>query len=425
MSSKIDLNWDKLFDKYKILNEIESKGFFIISSEQINEFKESRLMTKFDHKTNLPIIFQKNNLSILPLTRGTYIIGKFEAYANVEYSDVNPIPVQKRLDLESLDYNNLYSESAVLNCAYVTGIIDDLLEEESDLTISGRMSSKNFNFSIRNFDGKTQKIDVKNSQCEIDAGFESETKIALIEAKNMKCDDFLIRQIYYPYRLWKEKVNKKVIPIFMTYSNDKFSFFIYEFDDEDDYNSLKLIKQKDYLISPEPITLEDIKETLKVKSIKESEIPFPQANNFERVVDLMGLLVSNDLSKEEITANYDFDKRQTDYYFNAGKYLGVIESYKDEQKITRVKLTSKGREIMKKNHKLKNLEIVKAIVSHKVFKETLEKYFSKSDTPSPQEVVEIMKRNTLYHIDSDSTFSRRSSTILKWIEWILSLPEES
>lgn len=428
--SKNDSAWDKLFEKHKILSEISKNGHYIITSKQINEFRESRLMTKFDHRTNLPQLFQDNKLSILPLTRGSYIIAKFEAYQEVKYSkEIKPIPFPKREDLESLDYENIYSESAALNCAFASGIIQDVLGEECCLTVNGRMSSKEFDFSIKeeiaNSNSKTKKIKVKNSQCEIDGGFESETKLALIEAKNTTCEDFLIRQIYYPYRLWKNKVSKKVIPIFMTYSNDIFSFFIYEFDESDNYNSLKLIKQKDYVIAPEPITLNDIKLQLSgIKIIAESKVPFPQANSFDRITDFLGLLVEDDLSKEDITSNYAFNKRQTDYYFNAGKYLGLIEDFKDEENIIRIKLTSKGRKIISLSHKEKNLAIVKQILEHNVFSEVLKLYFKKSEAPTKEEIVKIMKKSNLYRVDSDSTYFRRASTVLKWIEWIIDLVDE-
>jgi len=427
--SKNNSAWEKLFEKYNIIEEISKNGHYIITSKQINEFRESRLMTKFDHKTNLPQLFQKNSLSILPLTRGSYIIAKFEAYQKVDYSKkVKPIPVSKREDLESLDYKNIYSESAALNCAFASGIIQDVLGEECCLTVNGRMSSKEFDFSIREEkDSNTilKKIKVENSQCEIDGGFEGESKLALIEAKNTTCDDFLIRQIYYPYRLWKNKISKKVVPIFMTYSKEVFSFFIYEFDETDNYNSLRLVEQKNYIIAPEPITLNEIKLLLnKVKIISESEIPFPQANSFDRITDFLGLLVENDLSKEDITSNYAFNERQTDYYFNAGKYLGLIKNFKDKKKIIRVELTDKGRKIMSLSHKEKNLAIAKQILEHKAFNEVLKLYFQKSEAPTKEEIVKIMKKSELYKVSSDSTYFRRASTVSKWIEWILDLADE-
>jgi hypothetical protein len=383
-------------------------------------------MTKFDHEINLPKTFKDNKLSIMPLNRGSYIIAKFEAYQKVNYSIQKSEFVPKRTDLESLDYNNIYSEAAAINCAFLSGIIKDVIGEEGELTINGRMSSKTFDFVINTNDaGKSMEIKVENSQCEIDAGFESETKLVLLEAKNFKCDDFLIRQIYYPYRLWKGKINKKVIPIFMTYSNGMFSFFIYEFTDEKSYNSLKLIEQKNYEIAPEPINMEDIKKILnEIKIVAEPKVPFPQANKFERVVDLIGLLMNEDLSKDKITSEYDFDERQTNYYTDAAKYLGLVEKYKDEKKIIRFKITDECKKILLQPQKVKNLELTKFIISHKPFYENLKYYFENSRPPSIDLVVEIMKKSKLYKVDSANTYHRRAQSVMKWVEWIVNLIDE-
>jgi hypothetical protein len=72
--TKIDDNRLHIFEKYDILSKIDKDGHFEITSSQINEFMESRLMTKFDYSTNLPELFQENRLSILPITRGSYLI---------------------------------------------------------------------------------------------------------------------------------------------------------------------------------------------------------------------------------------------------------------------------------------------------------------------------------------------------------------
>lgn len=53
MTSKNETAWNQLFQKYDILTKVNTKGHFVITSNQINEFRESRLMTKFDHKNYL------------------------------------------------------------------------------------------------------------------------------------------------------------------------------------------------------------------------------------------------------------------------------------------------------------------------------------------------------------------------------------
>jgi hypothetical protein len=282
-------------------------------------------MAKFDHSVNLPDIFRDNHLSILPISRSKYVIGKFNTHFEVKYnSEIEVIPFEFPPGIESIDYTNLYSESSALHCAFNIGIIDDLVDEKTAYTVSGRMSTESLDFNIINSIGnKPYSIQVENSQCEIDAGFESDNYFVLIEAKNYAIDDFLIRQLYYPYRLWSKKMAKKVIPVLMTYSNDIFSFFIYEFSNDENYNSLKLREQKNYTIAPEEIQRSDVDLVLNnIKVIAEPNVPFPQADKFERVVDLLSLLlVEKDLTKDDITENYEFDRRQTDYYTNAGVYI--------------------------------------------------------------------------------------------------------
>ncbi|MDR1624859.1 MAG: hypothetical protein LBS04_07795 [Tannerellaceae bacterium] len=150
---------------------------------------------------------------------------------------------------------------------------------------------------------------------------ENKLSINLIEAKNYISDDFLIRQLYYPCRLWNDRITKQVRPVFLIYSNGIF-----------------------YLRG----------------TVKESELPFPQADSFERVINLCELLKQKGfLSKEGITQNYEFDHRQTDYYANAATYLGLIERTREN-----------------------NL---------------------------------IMKKSKLYKINAEETYRRRVSTVISWI----------
>lgn len=81
---KNDHAWEKLFSKYDILNQIDMHEKFIISANQIKEFREPRLMAKFDHNINLPQIFSENRLAILPISRGDYVISNFEVYKKFE-----------------------------------------------------------------------------------------------------------------------------------------------------------------------------------------------------------------------------------------------------------------------------------------------------------------------------------------------------
>lgn len=61
--------WQVLIDKYNILTEIYNNGFYKISSSQIKEVKEPRLMTKWDSSEQLPTSLKNNKINILPDSR--------------------------------------------------------------------------------------------------------------------------------------------------------------------------------------------------------------------------------------------------------------------------------------------------------------------------------------------------------------------
>ena len=81
----------------------------------------------------------------------------------------------------------------------------------------------------------TKLIEIEKPAMEIDGGYEGKTKISLIEAKNYLPKDFIIRQLYFPYRHWIERVRKPIVPIFFAYDNGIYTFFVYEFTNKDKY----------------------------------------------------------------------------------------------------------------------------------------------------------------------------------------------
>ncbi len=207
----------------------------------------------------------------------------------------------------------------------------------------------------------------------------------------------------------------------MTYSNDKFSFFLYEFRSKNNYNSLQLIKQVDYVIASDEISLADIVAIYEKKeALPDTKgIPFPQADNFERIVDLLGLLYETDLTKDEITSNYEFDPRQTQYYTAAGRYLGLIDKYSDGvTKETTYSLTDIGRAILGKSYKAKYLALAEKIMEHAVFRDVFSLCLDKSDVIDISDIKVIMQDQLDY---SSYTLERRARTVRGWIYWIFSL----
>ena len=422
--SQNDKAWEALFKKYDILSKIELNGKFIISAAQIKEYREPRLMAKFDHNINLPQIFAKNNLAILPISRGDYIISHFEVYQPFEVVDKSITKVSLPANLQSLDAYNISSETIAINCALASGMLSDFLEEDILYsTVSGRMGSGRFDFSIQNSRTKTlTALSINNSQIEIDAAFEGIQSLSLLEAKRDLSEDFLVRQLYYPYRVWRSRVTKKVKPIFLVYSNGIFSLYEYEFQDPNSYNSLVLVKHKNYSIEDTEIELSDLQKVAQyVKIVSEPNISFPQANSFERVINICELLNVQELSREQITEEYAFDIRQTNYYTDAARYLGLLEKHYEDGHKPIYSLSESGKRIINLNYKQRQLAFCEVILRHRAFKETFNHCMETGSMPDTKTIVSIMQESNLYNVKSMSTYVRRSSTISGWINWMLGL----
>ena len=129
------------------------------------------------------------------------------------------------------------------------------------------------------------------------------------------------------------------------------------------------------------------------------------------MINLCELLSNNDFSKQEITAEYDFNERQADYYANAGRYLGLVEKTAP----ARYALSTSGRQLFAMSWKNRQLSLCRLILSHRVFHETLELYFRTGTLP---DITSIIQRSC--SITGD-TLTRRASTVRSWLNWITSL----
>lgn len=418
-----DAAWEKLFEQDRIADAVNRDGRFLISAARIREFREPRLMTKFDHRINLPRIFADNGLAILPVTRGDYVISSFDAYHDFE----DPAEESRRIRIpayiQSLAPQNLVSEAIALNCANACGILADFLEDEPLVpTVSGRMSSGAFDFRIQTRAGQ-QTVLVNNSQIEIDAAYEGRECLALFEAKRDLADDFLVRQLYYPFRVWNSRMTKAVRPVFLVFSNGVFHLYEYRFGEPENYNSLRLVRQRNYTVATE-ITQADVEDLLKtVEAEAEPEISFPQANRMERVINLAELLAEREMSRQDITAEYAFDERQTNYYADAGRYLGLMEKFRDGENGVGFRLSPLGRSVMNLGYRERQLAFITQILRHRAFRRVMCLRLRSGEMPDVDAVVREMRGAGVYHVESEATFVRRSSTIVSWIRWVMGLME--
>lgn len=242
-------SWKKIFDDYNILEHDFSKCPFEITASQIKiscqDFrstvqKEVRILCKQDTRESRPEIFKENDLFLLPKKNGSYYIVKGEGYVDIPKIQTKIEDYKSKLDfkLESSMIGD--SEMQHLDLAYASSLVRTFMEDDSLLlTIRGRKYTPSFTFNVGN-----QKLSVESVQTEVDAGYEGRNKIVLIEAKNSDVTNTIIRQLYYPYRQWKQQTSKDVNLLFFDRdrNSDVYNIWQFKFEDENDYNSIKLVK---------------------------------------------------------------------------------------------------------------------------------------------------------------------------------------
>jgi len=404
----INDHWKDIFYEYNVLHKINTDGYFKISANAIKAHKEPRLMTKFDNSKSRPKVFKENNLSILPIDNGEYMIGRFDLYQKLEKKDVQIREKEFPDFYESLDISNIYSESNALVIAEISGMIEDIAKEDVKQTIRGRMRADEFKFNVNN-ESNLLEVDVRRPQIEVDGGYESINKIIVVEAKNLEPEDFIIRQLYYPYRFWKMRVEKEIIPVFLTFKNGVYTFYIYEFLDLNNYNSLKLKDKISYRIKPKnPMQLDF--DAIQVYSTK-SKIQFPQADSFNRIIELLMILKDGPKSIKELTNIFDITPRQTNYYVSAGMYLGLV------LKNRLYELSTKGNEISRMKWKERDKNLVQLILSHKPFNDAYKIYQRDNSIPNKNRIKKILISEA--GLKDNSTASRRASTLKGWLTWVI------
>lgn len=420
--------WAMLIEKYDIVNKVIKDGLFHIKASEIKAFKEPRLMAKWDCIAALPTVLKKYNLNILPDSRSSYVLGDFLLYKEIPelQEEVFNMDYVEIPDYETIDINNISSEAVAINVLVISGILDDFLGVDGTVqTFSGRMGTGEFDFVVDTVRGNKQKIFVKNAQCEIDGGFENEHEVVIMEAKNILNEEFHVRQLYFPYRLWRKKVTKPVRLIFSIYSNMIFRLFEYRFVEINDYSSIELIKTKNYSLQDTTIDIEDLIEVRNNTKIcyqdnqyDDLKVPFIQANSFERVISLLENMKDNPMIKEQIAALMVFDERQSDYYYNAGAYLGLFEK-KREDKISKVFLTRLGDNVFSLNYKERQLKFVELILKHQIFADCFDMVInSGGDLPDIETIESLMRE---YNVCNEGQINRRASSVQGWIKWIFNL----
>ena len=406
-----DVAWNALIERYDIVNRIQTDGEFHIQASQIKEYREPRKMAKFDCTRQLPRPFREHNINILPTSNSGYVLSDFLLYAPVPpmCDTVTQVP---RPFYETV---NERSESNVINQLILSKILDRFLETNNLMeTFNGRQRTHEFDFVVDTVRGEKRNVHVKGAQIEIDGGFEDANTVVIMEAKNVLHDDFIVRQLYYPYRTWHHEVTKPIRLLFVVYCNDIYALHEYRFTDINDYSSIELVRSGYYTLVDDLIISFDELDAIRRTSEPETQnIPFPQCDNFDRIISLMDILNEHGaMTADEIADAMDFTPRQADYYFNGGAYLGLFE--KDAEK--KRKLSRMGELIARMAYKPRQLALVRQILRHDMFKTLYDEMREHEAIPTLERIMELMACYCAGF--GEPMLRRRGQTVAAWLRWI-------
>lgn len=405
--------WARIDERLRVQARIARGDPVYVDADEIKRIsgREPRLMTKFDTRESRPSVLAR--ATVLPLTNGRYVIVGGDGYHGLASQDP---PKRWSLPPHAAALRTLpwtigpSSESQALDMALAAGVLSDFLgEEHLFLTVRGRRRSPRFEFEFRGTSGASRFV-AEGVQIEVDSGLEGES-IHLIEGKLGTRDNFHIRQLYYPLRMWREEVPRKnATAVFMTWSNRRFALRRFEFDPLDKYHAIRLAASTDYVLDEEHETpsLARILEQTSRERLP-ADVPFPQADDMRKVVDVVDAVGKGCRTQDRIAALYDFNKRQADYYGNAATFLGLLEHGRGE-----FSLSSAGRAFLVSGLEKRNALVVSRLAALPVLRPALAWVVENNALPELDVVCEWIESSTRL---TGATPRRRALTVLSWARW--------
>jgi len=133
----------------------------------------------------------------------------------------------------------------------------------------------------------------------------------------------------------------------------------------------------------------------------DTHVPFPQADKFEKVMDMLFVIARSNgcLSKQELSLEFDLVSRQIDYYLNVLKWLMVCE-----ERDGCIVLTERGKFIVELPFKERLWELAKIVFAEPIFNNILH-----------QKTIDNLFFR--YGVKSQSTQNRRLQTVNAWISY--------
>jgi hypothetical protein len=369
-------------------------------------------MTKFDSRESRPKVLADLGVTILPLTNGEYALARCDGYHDVEaMPEITTHETDAIRRIRSLPWQDGFgAESQVLDAANVSGLLARVTGENSlHLTVRGRLRSPRFTFALTS-GTRTFNFSVDGVQIEVDGGYEGD-RLYVVEAKIGTRNNFIVRQLYYPFRMWRELgIGKEIVPIFLSYSNKVFSFKKYSFEDVGRYDSIRLVESTSFVLEHdrEPVDLATVATRTQVQALP-TGVPFPQADDLGKVVDLVDVVCQGIGAKEELAEIFEYDPRQSDYYGNAAVFLGLIRRGSGG-----FAPTDESFQFTRKTRGERLQEIGLRLARLPVFHNALATAMDGAALSRPSIAEEIQHETGV----NATTANRRAITVMSWVGWL-------
>lgn len=156
-----------------------------------------------------------------------------------------------------------------------------------------------------------------------------------------------------------------------------------------------------------------------VPAISKNSNFVPQANDLQKVFDLVSRLRLEIIDITSVAAAFQFDERQAFYYIEAARELGLLEGFASSA----YKLTPEGERMRNSGEKVALLAFAKAVVALPIISRTLGALREKPNhSISRAEVTDIAVEIAAGRY-TRSTLSRRVECIAAWARWLESNSE--
>lgn len=420
--------WDRIFEKLKILEHLEKEEYFALSrtdcSMVFNNGFKIRLEKYFifSSMNDLPEVFKQNNLILLQKYKSTFSI----CYADNYYylPELNYDAKVFKNTISVISKKSFLNDHLAYGLALVNyGVFEDVLISNNgqklnltEIYLFNSPLSETKDIKVIYTDIRTQKtwlMKIGYVKLYYDFILEDESTLFCVRVHDKYSNSINKSLLFNILSTFKELTNKKIV--FIEIYKESKSNTLYElvFQNENDINSIESINEIKFNLNVEEYVNESKKFILTDQKteyfITRDKVPFPQANDFEKVIKYCDLIYNNKKNLQELINELGVTSRQVIYYKDSCLFLSLIRE-QEGQVFLNPNLSKIYREGTVKQ---KYEYFVESIIENEILFKCYNLFVDdKLNITNFKNVVGSE------YIMSESTLKRRLSTINSWFKWL-------